>query len=73
MSHMSPVLLSSSQPAALGCSVRSKSANVRSHERSAAASWNAGAPGIILSRKYSEMKLANLSGAGQGVRKLGSA
>ncbi len=34
------------------------------------AAFRAGAPGVILSRKYSEMKLANLSGAGEGVRKL---
>jgi hypothetical protein len=32
------------------------------------AAFRAGAPGVILSRKYSEMKLANLSGAGAGVR-----
>jgi hypothetical protein len=31
------------------------------------AAFRAGAPGVILSRKYSEMKLANLSGAGAGV------
>lgn len=33
-----------------------------------AAALRAGAPGVILSRKYSEMKLANLSGAGDAVR-----
>ena len=32
------------------------------------AAFRAGAPGVILSRKYSEMKLANLSAAGDGVR-----
>ena len=32
------------------------------------AALRAGAPGVLLSRKYSEMKLANLSGAGAGVR-----
>jgi hypothetical protein len=32
------------------------------------AAFRAGAPGVILSRKYSEMKLANLSGAGDAVR-----
>lgn len=31
----------------------------------------AGAQGVVLSRKYSEMKLANLSGAGQGLRDAG--
>ena len=35
------------------------------------AAFKAGAPGVILSRKYSEMKLANLSGAGDAVRELG--
>ena len=34
------------------------------------AAFNAGAPGIILSRKYSEMRLANLSGAGDAIREL---
>jgi hypothetical protein len=34
------------------------------------AAFNAGAPGIILSRKYSEMKLTNLKGAGDAVREL---
>jgi hypothetical protein len=35
------------------------------------AAFNAGAPGVILSRKYSEMKLANLSGAGAALKDLG--
>jgi hypothetical protein len=34
------------------------------------AALRAGAPGVILSRKYSEMRLANLSGAGEAVRKV---
>ncbi|SRR5579871_5636870 len=33
----------------------------------------AGAPGVILSRKYSEMRLANLSGAGEVIRELAAA
>lgn len=37
-----------------------------------AAAFRAGAPGVILSRKYSEMKLTNLSGAGDAVRELKS-
>jgi hypothetical protein len=37
------------------------------------AAFRAGVPGVILSRKYSEMKLANLGGAGEAVRELGSA
>ena len=32
------------------------------------AAFRAGAPGVILSRKYSEMRLANLSGAGDAIR-----
>ncbi|HXH47738.1 MAG TPA: twin-arginine translocation signal domain-containing protein [Terriglobia bacterium] len=35
------------------------------------AAFNAGAPGIILSRKYSEMRLENLSGAGAALKELG--
>jgi hypothetical protein len=31
------------------------------------AAFSAGAQGVVLSRKYSEMKLANLSGAGEGL------
>jgi hypothetical protein len=34
------------------------------------AAFRAGAPGVILSRKYSEMRLANLSGAGDAIRGL---
>ncbi|HEY4977642.1 MAG TPA: hypothetical protein VII25_00625, partial [Candidatus Acidoferrum sp.] len=32
------------------------------------AAFRAGAPGVLLSRKYSEMRLANLSGAGEAIR-----
>ena len=32
------------------------------------AAFNAGAPGVILSRKYSEMNLANLAAAGRAIR-----
>ena len=35
------------------------------------AAFGAGAPGVVLSRKYSEMRLAGLAGAGQGVREAG--
>ena len=35
------------------------------------AAFNAGAPGVILSRKYSEMKLVNLSAAGEALKDLG--
>jgi hypothetical protein len=37
------------------------------------AAFRGGADGVILSRKYSEMRLANLSGAGEAVRELGLA
>ncbi len=37
------------------------------------AAFRAGAHGIILSRKYSEMKLANLGAAGEAIRELGLA
>lgn len=33
--------------------------------------FQAGAPGIVISREYSEMKLDNLSGAGDAIRELG--
>ena len=35
------------------------------------AAFKGGADGVILSRKYSEMKLANLAGAGEAVKELG--
>jgi hypothetical protein len=35
------------------------------------AAYAAGAEGVVLSRKYSEMKLANLSGAGKGLLEAG--
>ena len=34
------------------------------------AAFKAGASGVVLSRKYSEMKLANLAGAGEALREL---
>jgi hypothetical protein len=37
------------------------------------AAFKAGVPGVVLSRKYSEMKLTNLAGAGQAIRQLGFA
>lgn len=36
------------------------------------AAFKAGAPGIVLSRKYAEMKLTNLAGAGEALRELGA-
>lgn len=35
------------------------------------AAFRAGAPGVVLSRKYAEMKLTNLAGAGEALRELG--
>jgi hypothetical protein len=37
------------------------------------AAFRGNADGVILSRKYSEMKLANLAGAGQAIQELGFA
>jgi hypothetical protein len=34
------------------------------------AAFRAGAPGVVLSRKYAEMKLSNLAGAGEALREL---
>jgi hypothetical protein len=34
------------------------------------AAFHAGAPGVVLSRKYAEMKLTNLAGAGEALREL---
>jgi hypothetical protein len=34
------------------------------------AAFKTGVPGIVLSRKYSEMKLVNLAGAGEAIRQL---
>jgi hypothetical protein len=35
------------------------------------AAFGAGAPGVVLSRKYAEMRLTNLAGAGEALRELG--
>jgi hypothetical protein len=42
----------------------------RSVKEAVLAAFRAGAPGVILSRKYSEMRLASLSGAGDAIREL---
>jgi hypothetical protein len=42
----------------------------QSVKEAVSAAFRAGAPGVILSRKYSEMRLANLSGAGDAIRDL---
>jgi hypothetical protein len=34
------------------------------------AAFRAGAPGVVLSRKYAEMKLTNVAGAGEAMREL---
>ena len=36
------------------------------------AALKSGAPGVVLSRKYAEMKLTNLAGAGEALREFGS-
>jgi hypothetical protein len=38
--------------------------------RSVKAALDGGAPGVLLSRKYSEMRLDNLRGAGRAIREL---
>jgi hypothetical protein len=35
------------------------------------AAFNAGAPGVVLSRKYAEMRLTNIAGAGEALKELG--
>jgi hypothetical protein len=35
------------------------------------AAFKAAAPGVVLSRKYAEMKLTNLAGAGEALREIG--
>jgi hypothetical protein len=50
----------------------SKSSSKGVHDAVLAA-FHGGADGVILSRKYSEMKLANLAGAGAAVKELGFA
>ena len=42
----------------------------QSVKQAVAAAFDAGAPGVILSRKYSEMRLDHLSGAGDAIREL---
>jgi hypothetical protein len=42
----------------------------QSVKQAVVAAFRAGAPGVILSRKYSEMRLADLSGAGDAIREL---
>src|ERR1700751_639742 len=39
-------------------------------KQAVSAALRAGAPGVILSRKYSEMRLTDLSGAGDAIREL---
>lgn len=40
-------------------------------EAATLAAFTAGAPGVVLSRKYAEMRLANLAGAGAALKQLG--
>jgi hypothetical protein len=39
-------------------------------EAATMAAFKAGAPGVMLSRKYAEMRLTNLAGAGEALREL---
>jgi hypothetical protein len=36
------------------------------------AAFQSGAPGVVLSRKYSEMKLTNLAAVGEAIREVGA-
>jgi hypothetical protein len=36
------------------------------------AAFKGGAPGVVLSRKYAEMRLANLAGCGEALKELGA-
>ena len=49
----------------------SRKASPRDTYAAVAAAFAAGADGVILSRKYSEMRLANLDAAGQAARDAG--
>jgi hypothetical protein len=49
---------------------RNSKCTPQSVREAVAAAFRGGAPGVILSRKYSEMRLANLSGAGEAIREL---
>ena len=55
----------------VGVPSRGKQVTPEDVRDSVKAAFAAGAPGVVLCRKYSEMRLANLAGAGQGLREAG--
>ena len=55
----------------VGVPSRSKQVTPEDVRDSVKAAFAAGAAGVVLCRKYSEMRLANLAGAGQGLREAG--
>jgi hypothetical protein len=55
----------------VGVPSRGKQVTPQDVRASVQAVFAAGAPGIVLSRKYSEMKLANLAAAGDALREAG--
>ncbi|HKR31354.1 MAG TPA: hypothetical protein VJT08_12795 [Terriglobales bacterium] len=48
----------------------SKRTNPADVKAAVLAAFRAGAPGVVLSRKYAEMKLTNLAAAGEALRQL---
>ncbi len=55
----------------VGVPSRGKQVTPEDVRDSVKAAFAAGAPGVVLCRKYSEMRLANLAGAGQGLHEAG--
>jgi hypothetical protein len=55
----------------VGVPCRGKQVTPEDVRDSVKVAFAAGAQGVVLSRKYSEMKLASLAGAGQGLREAG--
>jgi hypothetical protein len=55
----------------VGVPGRGKQVTPQDVRASVQAVFASGAPGIVLSRKYSEMKLANLAAAGDALREAG--
>jgi hypothetical protein len=55
----------------VGVPSRGKQVTPEDVRDSVKAAFAAGAAGVVLCRKYSEMRLANLAGAGQGLREAG--
>jgi hypothetical protein len=50
---------------------RTQPSDVKAANEDVLPAFRAGAPGVVLSRKYAEMKLTNLAGAGEALKELG--